>query len=401
MNFLHLPSGATFSNNMKNRHGRAALIAVSVGSGLLWAACSGPQAPPTEAEPSKPAMLGQAVLTADQFKAAGMSWTRLEARDFSEDIAVTARFELPAAHRASVGTHYGGYVREMRLLPGQEVRKGQTLLLLESPELVQLQQRYLEASSQLAYLEADAKRQQALSEGQATAQKSVMQAQAAYEQAQALRASLAQQLALMGIEASQVAPERLRRQVALAAPISGIVTAANVSEGQYLSPGAEAVALADHQHIHLVLQVFERDFPKVKIGQEVKVRLPDQTGPAMEAEVSLLGASVAEATRTIEVHAHLKRGQQAQGVVPGMYAEGRILASKRQAQALPAEAVVPAEGGWGVWVAEGEGGKDVLLRWVPVEVGATEGGYTEVVQADRLPAGALVLAKGGFQLSGG
>src|SRR5690606_5502627 len=101
--------------------------------------------------------------------------------------------------RAQVGSSFGGTVRQINLLPGQKVRKGQILFTLEDPEYVKMQQDYLESKGQLAYLESDYKRQKDLAQDNVSSQKVFLKAKSEYEVTRGRMASLEKILSLMNI----------------------------------------------------------------------------------------------------------------------------------------------------------------------------------------------------------
>ena len=78
--------------------------------------------------------------------------------------AFNGTLEIPPERLATVTLTMGGVVRTLSLLPGSYVSQGTLLATLENPEFIQLQQTYLESRAQLGFLEAEYKRQQALSQ---------------------------------------------------------------------------------------------------------------------------------------------------------------------------------------------------------------------------------------------
>ena len=81
---------------------------------------------------------------------------------------------------ATVSLTMGGVVKSTSLLPGESVGKGTVLATLENPEFITLQQTYLDSHAQAEYLEAEYRRQKALSAEQAASQKKFQQSKADY-----------------------------------------------------------------------------------------------------------------------------------------------------------------------------------------------------------------------------
>ena len=86
--------------------------------------------------------------------------------------------EIPPERLATVTLSMGGVVRTLSLLPGCYVAQGTLLATLENPEFIQLQQTYLESRAQLRFLEAEYKRQKALSQEEVASQKRLQQSEA-------------------------------------------------------------------------------------------------------------------------------------------------------------------------------------------------------------------------------
>ena len=87
---------------------------------------------------------------------------------------------IPPQRMATVSLTMGGVVKSTSLLPGESVGKGTVLATLENPEFITLQQTYLDSHAQAEYLEAEYRRQKALSAEQAASQKKFQQSKADY-----------------------------------------------------------------------------------------------------------------------------------------------------------------------------------------------------------------------------
>jgi cobalt-zinc-cadmium efflux system membrane fusion protein len=79
--------------------------------------------------------------------------------------------DVPPQNLASVSAPSGGYVKYTKFMPGMHVNKGETLAILEDPQIVQLQQDYLLAKSNLSYARKDYTRQNDLNKSKAASDK--------------------------------------------------------------------------------------------------------------------------------------------------------------------------------------------------------------------------------------
>lgn len=110
-------------------------------------------------------------LTTSQFKSSGMALGTFDSSSFHQIIKAIGKFDVPPENNAAVSSYFPGTIKDIRLLPGEQVRKGQKLFTLENPDFVQIQQDYLEAMGQLTYLKSDYERQKNLVQDKVTSQK--------------------------------------------------------------------------------------------------------------------------------------------------------------------------------------------------------------------------------------
>jgi cobalt-zinc-cadmium efflux system membrane fusion protein len=340
----------------------------------------------------------EVVLTQRQFETSSMKLGNLAPYSFGSSIKINGIIDVPPEGRAEISNYYGGYVRNLNLLTGQPVKKGELLFGLENPEYVQMQQDFLETKSQLAYLQSDFERQQTLSEENIASRKSFLKAQADYQAALAKVEGLRKKLALLNIKAGAVTPENLSSQVSIYAPFSGYITEVNTVNGAFLSPADIAIKLINTDHIHLDLHVFEKNISMLKEGQSIRFRLPDDREANFEAEVFMIGRAIETDTRMVNVHAHLKDEKQNTSFTPGMYVEAEIYSSSESSMALPSEAVIEVEGAHFVLVKKEEAEGKMVFEKVEVNPGASAHGMTEITNAGDFPPAAEFLTKGAFNL---
>lgn len=113
-----------------------------------------------------------------QYQAAGIQLGGVERRALSGVLAVNGVLSMPPQQRVSVTFPYGGILRSTPVQAGKWVEKGQVVATLENPEFVTLQQDFLDARSQLDFLEKDYERQRELSRENVGALKNFQRASA-------------------------------------------------------------------------------------------------------------------------------------------------------------------------------------------------------------------------------
>ena len=338
------------------------------------------------------------VVTQDQFDTNDLIIGKMEKRTFPKMVETSGMIDVPPENRASVTAFMGGFVKQTSLLVGDQVKKGQLLVILENQEFVKMQQDYLEVFNQLDYLKAEFERNQTLFDEKIASQKNFLQAKSNYETAKARYQGLKEQLQMLNISPSKVEQGNITSQAAIYAPINGSITKMNVAKGSYVSPATEILEIIDNDHVHLELTVFEKDILKVKKGQKIQFRIPEASEEAFNAEVHLVGTSIDETKRSIKVHGHLEHEEG--NFLPGMFVDAMIMTDTTKTLSLPEEAVIESEGNYYVLklIEQKEGG--YTFERVAIKQGGTFEGYTEIISTG-LNETDQFLTKGVFDLIGG
>ena len=125
----------------------------------------------------------------------------------------------------------GGFIKSTTLLPGNAVKKGQTLAIIENQDFVDIQQNYLEAKNRLVFAEAEYIRHSDLYKNDVYSEQNVQQVTVDYKNLKALVKSLEQKLFLIGIDPDQLSEDNISNKVSLISPIKGFLKAVNVNIG--------------------------------------------------------------------------------------------------------------------------------------------------------------------------
>jgi cobalt-zinc-cadmium efflux system membrane fusion protein len=320
-------------------------------------------------------------ITYEQFEMGGMAIGSPAQALFSSTIQVNGYIDVPPRNKAAISVYYGGYVKGLDLLPGQSVRKGQVLFRLENPDFVQMQQDYLETRAQLDYLKNDFERQQTLAAENIASQKDFLKAASDYEVQQARSEGLRKKLEMLNIDLEKVEARDFVSGIQIYAPISGIITKINVSSGSYLNTSDIPVVITNPDHLHLELDVFEKDLHLVNKGQKIIFRVPGSGNMSNTARVHLIGGVVEGKNRTVRVHGHLEKEANEKGLLPGMFVEAEIETAADSVLALPETAIVSVEEASFVLIQKEKDDKGYLFERRRVQTGRTSNGMTEIMDA--------------------
>jgi cobalt-zinc-cadmium efflux system membrane fusion protein len=375
------------------------LIILMVASIIVMSSCSsGNDQAPTDTLKSETVKENEYKLTQLQFSSSNMELGKPVIKPFHEIVKATGMFNVPPENRAAVSTYFGGTVTHIDLLPGKQVKKGQTLFSLENPDFIQIQQDYLQAKGQLAYLKSDFERQNNLVKDKVTSEKKFLKAESDYTVTRVKLESLGKKLTLMGIDPKKLTLENIRSTITIASPISGFITKVNIARGAFLAPSQTAVTIVDTNHIHLELNIFEKDLPNVKVGQSIKFSLQEDYSTIYDATVHLVNKEVDPENRTVGIHGHLSNESLSSKFNPGMYVEANIFTTSQTKTALPQEALVELDGKYFVLVLDTSSEEGFTFLKKEIKIGSSNNGYVEILDTNELNDSSEILVKGAFNL---
>ncbi len=208
-------------------------------------------------------------------------------------------------------THFGGRIEVLyKNYVGEFVKKGEKVASLYSPELLAAQEELIEAKklekSNPVLLEAARKKLNywKLTEAQ-----------------------------IQEIEASE-AP---MRNFDLLAGFDGVVTRKLVNTGDHLHEGGGLLEITDLSEVWVVFEVYERDLPKIQLGDEVEFKARGVRG-RQTARISFISPEVNAQSRVVEVRADISN--RAGLLKPDMFVDGNVMMDTNEALLVPGSAVL-------------------------------------------------------------
>jgi len=338
-------------------------------------------------------------LRADQIKLANIETGTIEMQLMSGKLKVSGIVSVAPQNMATVCMPMGGFVKSTSLMPGNVVRKGQTLAILENQEFVDIQQNYLEAKNKFEFAAADYKRHSELFKNDVYSEQNVQQVTSDYKNLKAQVKALEQKLALIGINPANLNADDISSSVAVVSPISGFVKAVNINIGKFVAPADVMFEIVNSDKLFLELTLFEKDADKVAAGQKIRFFINNES-EQHEAVIYQTGKSITT-DKTYKVYGSVTG--DCKNVLPGMYVNAVIEATGNKVATLPTDAVVSFDDKDYIFIFDKdkeEAGKPFTeYRMIEIQKGVTDGGFIEVI----LPEGfdiqtAKVVIKGAYNL---
>jgi membrane fusion protein, heavy metal efflux system len=335
----------------------------------------------------------------DQVKAAGIDTASVEFRSLAGTIKVNGTISVPPKSFATVCAPLGGFIKSTNLLPGDAVKKGQILAIIENQEYVDIQENYLEAKSRMEYAEAEFKRHSDLYRQDVYSEKNLQQVTADYKSLKAHVSALEQKLELIGIDQADLTEATISRSVPLVSPISGYIKTVNVNIGKSISATDVLFEIVNTDNLFLELTLFEKDAGNVSAGQKINFFINNEKEEHI-AVITQTGRSV-DADKAYKVYATVTKG--CNNLLPGMYVNAIIENEGNKVPALPSDAVVSFDDKFYIFTFDRnkvEKGFDFTeYRIIEVQKGMINGGYTEIIAPDNFDLKKVkVVIKGAYNL---
>lgn len=345
---------------------------------LIFAACS--SAP--EEQKKETAVQTQVQLSADQLAQITVSSESPQQLPINRTIQGTATVEVNANERIQVTSPFGGYVVSSNVIPGQQVKVGQVIGVIENPDYIVLQQDYLLAKNEFELLQKNAKRQEELAASKATSEKNYEEVKSAEQSALIRMMSLREKLNLLGIRADKLTANSISSKVNVVAKNNGVVSAVNASVGSYIAADAVWMSYVGTENPIAKIIVFEKDLPYLSIGQPVLLTDLMNASKTISSTIQYIQPTV-DGNGKIEVICSLT-GQSA---IPGSVWNAEITTPNSKGWIIPKEAIVSFEKQDFVFIDKGNG----LFEMTPVNLGFTNNTEAELLQAESIKDSKIVV----------
>lgn len=304
----------------------------------------------------------------------GITFGTVEKRTLSREVRTSAKIVADETKLYKVTTKIDGYVGKLFVsVTGQEVKKGDPLLTIYSPDLVSAEQEYLIALQ--------------------TKQKLAASNPEAAQGGASLLEAARRRLELWDISDEQI--EQLERSgkvekfLTLYAPASGWVIEKNVLAGQKIMLGESLLVVTDLSNVWGDADIYQSDLPYVKVGMTAEITLPYWPDKTFKGEVFFVSPTLDPETRTLKARITIPNADLL--LKPEMYANAKLSYQLGEKLAVPKTAVMRT--GERNYAFRDDGGG----RLIPVEVklGIRSDGYYEVLsglqEGDRVVTSANFL----------
>jgi len=276
-----------------------------------------------------------------QIKSIDLNLVELEEKNMTSNVQVNGTLEIPPQHKADISPIMGGIVKQIYVIEGDRVKKGQVLATLQHPDFIQLQNDYNTNVNNFEYTEKEYFRQQKLNQEKVTSDKSFQKITAEYKNLKATVEAQKIKLQLLGLNVKSIENGKIYSSISITAPFNGFVSVVETNVGTYVAPMSRLFEIVDTDEMHADFMVYEKDINDIAIGQAVYFSTSSMTA---EFSGKIHNISPVFETNPKALHIHVDIDETDEKLIPGMYISGRIIIENTLTTVLPDHAVVQDQG---------------------------------------------------------
>ncbi len=329
----------------------------------------------------------EVVLDSLELASASLEYTTVQVLQ-PDSLRLTGSVTFDAARVSHVGPRTQGRVVQVAVEIGSRVRVGDTLAVLDSPDLGTAQAAWFTAAVDRDVDRRNFERADRLFRQGIVSERRHLEAEGELRQAEGVLAAAEHALAALGAEPDSTASS----QFVLRAPLSGVVADKHATVGEVVGSDSQMFTVADLSRLWIILDLFESDLSRVQVGNPAIIETQAYPGRLFEGKVGYIGALVDTMSRTVKVRVELPN---LDGVLkPGMFAHADLaLPDSVETIGVLQVAIQTLDGTTVIFVA-GDVGR---FKVVPVVIGNTRaGGWVEILEG--LSLGDRVVGQGSFTL---
>jgi len=339
---------------------------------------------------------GEIHLTNEQIETMSIKFGDFSQVKINDFVKATGTLGLPPNALTSVNAKADGFVKDSKkYVEGNYIKKGAIMAFLENPDFIQQQQKYLEVAAELVYDHQELERQQTLLTANAGIEKNVQKLKAAVAMKTATLKGVAKQLSYLGINVADLTTDNIVQRIPLPAPMSGYITSINMHNGMYVSPQDKLMEIVNEKHLHLELDIFEKDISNIKEGQKISFTVPAMGSQVYDGEVHVIGKEFNTENKTVRIHGHLEKDRPK--FIKDLFVEAKIWLNDQTVSALPEKAVI-RDGDFSYIYATDKSSTNNELTFEAIKVvaGKTDNGFTAIKTIDEIPAGMQIVTDGAY-----
>ncbi len=367
----------------------------------------------------------EVALSEEQIRLMSIEVSGIGPQNINGYIKVNGEIMMNQDNESKAGSIIPGRVKKIYVKEGSFVRAGQTLAVIENPDLINVQVEYINAKNEFEFTKQEYNRQQKLNNDNIGSKKNLAEIESNYKRALANYKTLEEKLTSYKISKDRFdniytdTVADLQRNYSVTAPISGNVISRMISIGQYVEPSTDMFHIVNTSTVFVDLNIFEKDLPHIKVGQKVIIEAGSNPGKTYEGNVSFINRVFDDKNRTVKVRVTINN--KSQELYPFMFITAKIYVSDENVLAVPISAVESEGENKYIFVKtnerrktdthaehsedehkdgeeHNEGEEGIVFKKYQINTGISDDKFIEIFPVEELKEGTEAVTKGTFYL---
>ena len=226
----------------------------------------------------------------------------------TRELRLTGTVAFNGFDTTPVITQVSGPVSRIVVMPGEQVRRGQPLLYVSSPDYSQLLANYLKARDAFQLADKNYVRAKDLYDHHAIAERDLQAAESASAQARADLGAAEQSLRIVGItNPGAMVDKPMTSEIPVLAPIAGEAVERLAAPGQVIQAGSTQVfTISNLSTVWVLANVYQKDLPWVRVGDPVTITAEAYPATDFRGRISYIAAALDPNTRTLQARIAVK-----------------------------------------------------------------------------------------------
>ena len=280
-------------------------------------------------------------LAPDDLKKAQIQTVHVDMQETASTLRVPGVVNADEYKEVHVTPLVGGVIKQVPVVLGDHVRRGQPMAVIFSSDLADAETGYLAMSAELEADHKKLERTQNLLKLGAASQEEEEEVAASHAAHEAhVRAAL-EKLRLLGASDRQIAALKQAEQIdanfSVPAPINGVVLTRTANLGLVTNMSQELFTVADLSTVWVMASINEKDFSTVHVGTTATVTTPAYPGRAWKGSVVYIQPQVDPTTRTAQ--ARIEVANPDESLRLDMYMDVAFISANGKGLAVPESAV--------------------------------------------------------------
>jgi membrane fusion protein, copper/silver efflux system len=300
----------------------------------------------------------------DKQQLIGVKTVAVAVHQLQKTIRTVGRIEYDERKLATINTKFEGWVEKLHVdYVGKQVRKGDPLAEIYSPELFATQQEFINSLKW---------------KGQSSEVKDESVNKMLTRDADSVLEAARQRLRLWDISEEQIKSiaesGKPIRTLTIYSPVDGYVVQKSALQGMRIMPGEKLFDIADLSTVLIIADIYEYELPLIRLGDTAKITLSSFPGKELTAVIDYIYPALTGETRTAKVRFSVPN--PGGRLKPQMFTNVEIKTGMGSRLAIPEEAVIDTGRRQIVYVDKGEG----YFEPREVTLGVRAGGMVEVLK---------------------